>query len=160
MVQVGECVSIWPFRTRQALTLTEGGLNADGGSREPSLCAHVILQQSPEPMIVLDTHKDWRFRNNPLVKGKPNIRFYAGAPLRTPDGYNIGSLCVYPWLLYRLFGLCTDEILPLFVAAASSTTSPEPNSARASGTSSRSLPPSACASSSSSATGFTLTGGR
>lgn len=69
-----------------------GGLNVDCGPREPSLCAHVLLQNSPEPMIILDTHLDWRFKNNPLVLGPPHIRFYAGAPLRTPDGFNIGSL--------------------------------------------------------------------
>ncbi|KAI6165715.1 Fph type histidine kinase [Pisolithus thermaeus] len=45
-----------------------------------------------EPTIVLDTHTDWRFAKNPLVIGSPYARFYAGAPLRTQDGYNIGSL--------------------------------------------------------------------
>ncbi|KAI6122178.1 histidine kinase [Pisolithus croceorrhizus] len=49
-------------------------------------------EQCDEPTIVLDTHTDWRFAKNPLVIGSPYARFYAGAPLRTQDGYNIGSL--------------------------------------------------------------------
>ncbi|KAH9481647.1 Sensor histidine kinase GacS [Psilocybe cubensis] len=47
-----------------------------------------------EPMVILDTHKDWRFEKNPLTIGAPHIRFYAGAPLRTHDGFNIGTLAV------------------------------------------------------------------
>ncbi|KAJ6496474.1 atypical/HisK protein kinase, partial [Mycena vitilis] len=47
-----------------------------------------------EPMIVLDSRLDWRFAKNPLVLGSPNIRFYAGAPLRTHDGFNIGCLAL------------------------------------------------------------------
>jgi hypothetical protein len=42
----------------------------------------------------LDTHSDWRFINSPQVVGPPHVRFYAGAPLRTADGFNLGSLCV------------------------------------------------------------------
>ncbi|KAI6133531.1 Fph type histidine kinase [Pisolithus croceorrhizus] len=52
----------------------------------------LMIGRCDEPTIVLDTHTDWRFAKNPLVIGSPYARFYAGAPLRTQDGYNIGSL--------------------------------------------------------------------
>jgi signal transduction histidine kinase/ActR/RegA family two-component response regulator len=45
-------------------------------------------------MVILDTLQDWRFANNPHVLGAPHLRFYAGAPLRTQDGYNVGSLAI------------------------------------------------------------------
>ncbi|KAG6850684.1 hypothetical protein H0H93_009842 [Arthromyces matolae] len=70
------------------------GIQRIACSRAHSICAHAILQRGDEPMVVLDTHKDWRFSKNPVVIGAPHIRFYAGAPLRTAEGYNIGALAV------------------------------------------------------------------
>nr|GAT60998.1 histidine kinase [Mycena chlorophos] len=74
---------------------SEWGINKlHGCARSVSFGAHAILQRGDEPMIVLDTRLDWRFARNPLAVGAPHIRFYAGAPLRTQDGFNIGCLAL------------------------------------------------------------------
>lgn len=68
------------------------GLEACETSREISFCGHAILNK--EPFIVSDTHEDERFVDNPLVTGPPNIRFYAGCPIHSPEGFRIGTLCI------------------------------------------------------------------
>ncbi|KNC98437.1 uncharacterized protein SPPG_09348 [Spizellomyces punctatus DAOM BR117] len=62
--------------------------------RSISICSHSVLRHGKEGMVILDTHKDWRFQQNPNVLNAPFVRFYASAHLITADGFNIGSLCV------------------------------------------------------------------
>ncbi|OJT04860.1 Sensor histidine kinase AruS [Trametes pubescens] len=73
---------------------SDSGFDGQNIVRTSSLCAHSILRQDDEPMVVLDAHEDWRFAKNPLVIGHPHVRFYAGCPLRTHDGHNIGTLAL------------------------------------------------------------------
>ena len=71
--------------------------------RHASFCAHTILEL--DLLEVPDASTDARFAENPLVTGEPFIRFYAGAPLVTSEGYGIGSLCIMDGIPRRL----TDE---------------------------------------------------
>ncbi|RXD03835.1 sensor domain-containing diguanylate cyclase [Sphingomonas sp. UV9] len=67
------------------------GLDQQETPRAISFCTHTIQQR--EPLVVEDAHLDPRFAGSPMVVGPPHIRSYAGIPLRTPEGYNVGSLC-------------------------------------------------------------------
>ncbi|KAI1319463.1 His Kinase A domain containing protein [Mortierella claussenii] len=62
--------------------------------RQYSVCGHTILRNTNDPMVILDTHADWRFQNFPTICTEPFVRFYAGAPLTTLDGFNIGTICL------------------------------------------------------------------
>ncbi len=68
------------------------GLEVDQIGREPGLCASAILHDGP--WVINDAPRDPRALSNPLVAGEFGLKFYAGVPLRTSEGHNLGTLCI------------------------------------------------------------------
>lgn len=68
------------------------GLDTRQTSRDVAVCAYAIM--SDDVFVCTDLSKDARFRENPLVTGEHHLRFYAGAPIVTRNGFRLGSLCV------------------------------------------------------------------
>jgi GAF domain-containing protein len=87
------------------------GLDVNQIGRDPGLCASAIL--SDEVYLVEDARNDPRTLANPLVAGEFGLQFYAAAPLRTPDGYNLGTFCVLDQQK-RYFNTDQQEALKLF----------------------------------------------
>ena len=73
------------FKARMGIEVTEV-------ARDVSFCSHTILL--PDGLIVGDTAVDGRFADNPQVTASPSVRFYAGVPLMTRDGFAVGTFCV------------------------------------------------------------------
>ncbi|RYD26430.1 MAG: sensor domain-containing diguanylate cyclase [Lysobacteraceae bacterium] len=67
------------------------GMDQSETPRAVSFCTHTIQQR--DPLIIENALADPRFADSPLVVGPPYVRSYAGIPLRTPEGYNVGALC-------------------------------------------------------------------
>lgn len=72
---------------------SERGLGVRDTHRDLSFCSHAILKPE-ETFVVEDASRDPRFSDNELVTGEQHLRFYAGAPLVTPEGNALGTVCV------------------------------------------------------------------
>jgi PAS domain-containing protein len=87
------------------------GIDAKETPRDISFCTHAIQQS--DVFVVEDATQDERFRNSPMVTGDPTIRFYAGVPLRAPNGYAVGTLCVIDLVARRLTESQKDALIIL-----------------------------------------------
>ncbi|WP_372624597.1 HWE histidine kinase domain-containing protein [Falsiroseomonas sp.] len=99
------------------------GLATRQTPRAWAFCEHAIQAPPGEPFVVTDARADPRFADNPLVTGEPFVRFYAAFPMRSPDGFALGTVCVISdqprpegineaegrWLS-TLAGLASDEL--------------------------------------------------
>ena len=86
--------------------------------REHGFCAHAILLEGTQPMVVTDTALDPRFATHPFVVGEPKLRFYAGAPLVTAGGFKLGMLCLHDTNPRPDFGPQSLHVLSQFAAIA------------------------------------------
>lgn len=95
------------------------GLDMPGTPRDISFCSHAILGN--RCFVVNDTQSDERFVDNPLVTGDPHLRFYAGVPLTTKSGHNLGTICILDTVPRQLstqqeqaLGMLSDLAMKLF----------------------------------------------
>ena len=80
-------------RNRQWFKSVQGLPGASETPRTTSFCSHALVE-ADRMLVINDTHLDPRFCNNPFVRGYPFVRFYAGAPIVSPEGLVLGTLCV------------------------------------------------------------------
>lgn len=85
------------------------GLDIEQAPAEDTLCAHVVC--SGQSLVVPDARADPRFVHLPVVRKSPGVRFYAGVPLRTPEGCPLGTLCVIDWQPRATFSDRERELL-------------------------------------------------
>lgn len=91
------------------------GLGVGEIPRDMAFCNYTI--QSADILAIEDTTLDPRFASHPLVVGEPHLRSYLGIPLTSPDGYNIGTICIVD-TRPRTFGADEYETLRQFAAVA------------------------------------------
>jgi PAS domain S-box-containing protein len=94
------------------------GVDASETPREVAFCSHAILD--PEHVTVVeDMREDARFQDNPLVTGPTKVRFYAGAPIVTEDGFVLGTVCVVDQQARQLHPVQLDALSKLSGLVAS-----------------------------------------
>jgi GAF domain-containing protein len=126
---VDECRQWWKASTG----LPESLDREREAPRETSICGHVVAAN--EVLVIEDVLRDKRFANNPFLR-QHGIRFYAGAPLRTSNGFAVGSLCVLdtkPRRVTRterqLLELVADEVVREMEQRAAQATAESPSPA-------------------------------
>ena len=94
------------------------GVRPREAPRNIAFCAHTIL--GVDPMVVRDLSRDVRFTANPLVTGAPALRFYAGVPIRSRSGHNVGTFCILDTLPYPDWDDTEENMLTTLAGMATS----------------------------------------